>query len=114
MVGRDVRTATVVTPVEILRAAAARVREHGVEIERPGFSDALADLLDGIAAYTEAHPEAPGPQEPVLAVARALLPPDDEVMVRDSKDPDGPVLVFSPGAWVWFVDEVKADAMGSD
>jgi hypothetical protein len=32
------------------------------------------------------------------------------VQVRDSKDPGGPVLAFSPGAWMEFVAEVKSAA----
>jgi hypothetical protein len=31
----------------------------------------------------------------------------DAVDVRDSKDPDGPVLSFGPGEWATFVAEVK-------
>lgn len=31
----------------------------------------------------------------------ATLP--DRVLVRDSKDPDGPVLTFTPGEWRAFV-----------
>jgi hypothetical protein len=31
-----------------------------------------------------------------------------QVTVRDSKDPDGPVLRFPRGAWVEFVESVKA------
>lgn len=31
------------------------------------------------------------------------------VPVRDSKDPDGPALVFGADAWSAFVAEVKAD-----
>ncbi len=31
-----------------------------------------------------------------------------EHLVRDSKDPRGPVLVFGPGAWDAFVRDVKA------
>lgn len=32
------------------------------------------------------------------------------VAVRDSKDPDGPVLAFGPRAWERFASHVKADA----
>lgn len=31
-----------------------------------------------------------------------------QVLLRDSKDPAGPVLEFSPGAWTEFLDGVKA------
>lgn len=30
-----------------------------------------------------------------------------QIHVRDSKDPDGPVLEFSPGAWAEFLDGVR-------
>jgi hypothetical protein len=33
-----------------------------------------------------------------------------EVYVRDSKDPDGPVLVFSHDEWQAFIRGVKAEA----
>ncbi|MEU6085135.1 DUF397 domain-containing protein [Streptomyces sp. NPDC047108] len=39
-----------------------------------------------------------------VAEESALVP------VRDSKDPDGPVLVFSADAWTAFVSAVKAGA----
>jgi len=32
------------------------------------------------------------------------------VAVRDSKDPDGPVLTFAPNDWKRFADQAKADA----
>lgn len=32
-----------------------------------------------------------------------------QVAMRDSKDPDGPVLRWPRGAWVEFVEAVKAD-----
>lgn len=31
------------------------------------------------------------------------------VAVRDSTDPDGPALVFAPGAWRSFTDRLKGD-----
>jgi Domain of unknown function (DUF397) len=31
----------------------------------------------------------------------------DAVAVRDSKDPDGPVLTFGPEAWRAFVEELR-------
>lgn len=30
-----------------------------------------------------------------------------QVHVRDSKDPDSPVLEFSPGAWMEFLEDLK-------
>lgn len=32
---------------------------------------------------------------------------DQTVAVRDSKNPDGPVLLFTPGEWAAFVEGVK-------
>lgn len=32
------------------------------------------------------------------------------IAVRDSKDPHGPVLAFSPQTWCRFATQVKADA----
>ncbi|WP_432094815.1 DUF397 domain-containing protein [Streptomyces sp. bgisy100] len=32
------------------------------------------------------------------------------VPVRDSKDPHGPALVFSPASWTSFIDAVKEEA----
>ena len=37
----------------------------------------------------------------------ALLP--GEIAVRDSKDRQGPVLVFTPAEWQAFLDGVRAD-----
>jgi len=34
------------------------------------------------------------------------------VHVRDSKDPDGPVLTFPPGTWQAFLADVKAGELG--
>ena len=31
----------------------------------------------------------------------------DEVLVRDTQDPNGPVLRFTPGTWRRFADQVK-------
>lgn len=42
-----------------------------------------------------------------LEVADALAPA--HIPVRDSKDPDGPALVFGAPAWTAFLDAVKAD-----
>jgi ABC-type amino acid transport substrate-binding protein len=40
-----------------------------------------------------------------VEVARSLA---DAVAVRDSKDPEGPKLVFPPGDWQAFMASVKA------
>jgi hypothetical protein len=41
-----------------------------------------------------------------VEVARNL---PDVVAVRDSKDPEGPALVFMPEEWRTFLDGVRAD-----
>ncbi|WP_343981179.1 DUF397 domain-containing protein [Streptosporangium amethystogenes] len=33
---------------------------------------------------------------------------DDRYLVRDSKNPDGATLVFSPGDWAAFLGRIKA------
>lgn len=33
--------------------------------------------------------------------------PDGGMAVRDSKNPDGPMLTFTPGEWAAFADGVK-------
>jgi hypothetical protein len=35
-------------------------------------------------------------------------------LVRDSKDPDGPTLTFTPSAWGTFVDKVKQGKLDLD
>jgi hypothetical protein len=37
-------------------------------------------------------------------------PATESVVVRDSKDPQGPVLTFSPEAWSSFVTDVDGGA----
>jgi hypothetical protein len=38
--------------------------------------------------------------------------PPGVVAVRDSKDPDGPVLGFPPAAWARFIDGARAGEFG--
>ncbi|WNI15932.1 DUF397 domain-containing protein [Actinacidiphila sp. ITFR-21] len=40
------------------------------------------------------------------ACVEVKSPAAESVVVRDSKDPQGPVLMFSPAAWSSFVTEV--------
>jgi Domain of unknown function (DUF397) len=42
-----------------------------------------------------------------VEVARAL---PAAIAVRDSKDPEGPTLVFTPGAWAAFTEMIRAGA----
>ncbi|MFJ3948857.1 DUF397 domain-containing protein [Streptomyces libani] len=42
-----------------------------------------------------------------LEFSRALTEPHGLVPVRDSKDPDGPALIFAAGDWSSFVSAVK-------
>jgi hypothetical protein len=44
-----------------------------------------------------------------VEVARNL---PDVVAVRDSKNPEGPALVFTPQEWRAFLDGVRADEFG--
>lgn len=37
---------------------------------------------------------------------------DGGALVRDSKDPDGPALAFTPGEWAAFVRGVQAGEFG--
>jgi len=46
-----------------------------------------------------------GQQNGCVEVARY---PAGGVAVRDSKDPDGPKLIFTPGHWRAFTTQVKA------
>lgn len=50
-------------------------------------------------------------RHPILRVEVAELP--SAVAIRDSKDPDGPVLVFAVGPWAAFVAGTRRDALGS-
>lgn len=34
--------------------------------------------------------------------------PEDQILVRNSNDPDGPVVAFTPDEWNAFIDGVKA------
>lgn len=43
-----------------------------------------------------------------------VAPVADAVLLRDSKDPDGPVLTFTPAAWGAFVAGVRSGEMGPD
>ena len=38
--------------------------------------------------------------------------PDAAIGVRDSKDPDGPKLLFSSGEWRAFITGIKAGELG--
>jgi hypothetical protein len=38
--------------------------------------------------------------------------PDYSLAVRDSKDPDGPKLTFTPAEWQTFTTALKTDALG--
>lgn len=47
------------------------------------------------------------------ACAEVARLPDGRTAIRDSKDPNGPVLVFTPGEWAAFVDGVQDGEFGS-
>ena len=44
------------------------------------------------------------------ACVEVKSPAVETVVVRDSKDPQGPVLTFSPAAWASFVTDVDGGA----
>lgn len=46
-----------------------------------------------------------GPQQECVETAELV---DGRWLVRDSKDPDGPRLTFTPGEWRAFIAGVKA------
>jgi hypothetical protein len=48
-----------------------------------------------------------------VEVAANLVAPCGIVPVRDSKDPHGPALAFSAGAWAAFVGAVDAGEFGT-
>ncbi|MFG2137496.1 DUF397 domain-containing protein [Streptomyces sp. NPDC048650] len=57
-------------------------------------------------AWTKSsHSDGDGGQ--CLEFSRALTEAHGAVPVRDSKDPDGPVLVFPAGGWATFISAVK-------
>jgi hypothetical protein len=55
--------------------------------------------------YKSSYSGSGGQQNGCVEVAR---PPAGGVAVRDSKDPDGPRLIFTPGHWRAFTGQVKA------
>ena len=56
------------------------------------------------AATWSADDSVPPPRRTLAAA----LP--DAVAVRDSKDPDGPKLIFTPADWAAFTEAVRASA----
>ncbi|MEU1663464.1 DUF397 domain-containing protein [Streptomyces sparsogenes] len=44
------------------------------------------------------------------ACVEVASPVVDEVAVRDSKDPHGPILGFAPASWSAFVSDVRGGA----
>lgn len=46
-----------------------------------------------------------------VEVATNLAAPHGTVPVRDSKDPHGPVLTFTPAAWQAFVEHARTYAV---
>ncbi len=68
--------------------------------ERPTRGAELLDL-SGVAWRTSSHSQGEG------ACVEAAFLPDGGVAVRHSKDPDGSVLVYTPGEWVAFLKGAK-------
>jgi Domain of unknown function (DUF397) len=48
----------------------------------------------------------------VAAIPSHHIQPDRICVVRDSKNPGGPVLAFGPGQWQRFTTRVKAARLG--
>jgi hypothetical protein len=50
------------------------------------------------------------PQQNCLEIATAA---DGHIMIRNSTNPDGPVLLFSPAEWTAFLDGVSSGEFNS-
>jgi hypothetical protein len=65
--------------------------------------------LSGAAWRTSSYSGGNGGQcVEVAAIITHLHSPETVCAVRDSKNPEGPVLAFSPGQWRTFAGRVKA------
>ncbi|HEX5494948.1 MAG TPA: DUF397 domain-containing protein [Mycobacteriales bacterium] len=63
-------------------------------------------VLDGAVWHKSSYSSGNGQCVEVAALGTA-------VAVRDSKNPTGPVLTFTPGQWTGFLDGVRADRFTS-
>ncbi|MEU4411188.1 DUF397 domain-containing protein [Streptosporangium sp. NPDC023963] len=56
-----------------------------------------------------------GPDCVEVALADTSLGPDVDLLflVRDSKDPEGPMLAFTSAEWDAFLDRIKGDGFGN-
>jgi hypothetical protein len=68
--------------------------------------------LSGAAWRTSSYSGGNGGQ--CVEVAAIISPdkPERLCVVRDSKNPEGPVLAFSPGQWRIFADSIRAERFG--
>jgi hypothetical protein len=76
---------------------------------KSSYSDAnggnCVEFSRDLAWLKSSYSDANGGQ--CLEFSRALTEPHGLVPVRDSKDPDGPALIFPAGGWSAFVSAVK-------
>ncbi|MET7796001.1 DUF397 domain-containing protein [Streptomyces decoyicus] len=81
----------------------------GAEWLKSSYSDAnggdCVEFTRDFAWLKSSYSDANGGQ--CLEFSRALTHPHGLVPVRDSKNPDGPALVFPAGGWSAFVSAVK-------
>jgi hypothetical protein len=80
-----------------------RVCSSATNCVEVGWRRATASLENGNCVEVGWHSRC-GESGQCVEVAAAMV----QVAVRDSKDPDGPVLRFPRGAWREFVEGVKA------
>lgn len=87
----------------------ARWRKSSFSGDNGGNCVEVAELTGVTDFRTVGHGGGPGHR------ARRVDAPDHKtghgplIAVRDSKDPDGPTLFFTPAEWDAFLDGVKAD-----
>ncbi len=82
----------------------ARWRKSSYSNSNGGNCIEVADDLPGLARWRKStYSNSAGGD--CIEVAEGLT---EVVPVRDSKDPDGPALTFTPSAWTAFITAVKA------
>ncbi|WP_414507440.1 DUF397 domain-containing protein [Streptomyces sp. NEAU-L66] len=81
----------------------------GAKWLKSSYSDAnggdCVEFTRDFAWTKSSHSDGDGGQ--CLEFSRALTEPHGLVPVRDSKDPDGPALIFAAGDWSSFVSAIK-------
>lgn len=77
---------------------------------RSPFGGALLRDGDRLVSQPEAWFKSSYSADTANCVEAAHVP--HGVLVRDSKDPSGPVLAFARDPWLQFIDDVKAGRLG--